>query len=84
MNFSGMRQFDKKLSGFDNFPGAQTSGAYPDMHRITTLGGHSNFLQVREPAPPVLVMGMAYMITGYRSLATDFTFFCHDKNSLYK
>ena len=53
------------------------------MHGIATLGGHSYSLQIRKPAPPVFVVGMAYIIAGCRSLATDFTFFCHDNKTPY-
>jgi hypothetical protein len=49
------------------------------MHRVAALGGHSDPLQIREPAPPGLIVGMADIIAGYRPFATDFTFFCHDK-----
>jgi hypothetical protein len=48
------------------------------MNRIAALGSHSDPLQIREPAPSVLIVGMADMVTGYWSFAADFTFFCHD------
>jgi uncharacterized membrane protein HdeD (DUF308 family) len=53
------------------------------MNRIAALGSHSDPLQIWEPAPSVLIVGMAYMIAGYRAFATDFTFFCHDKTPYY-
>ena len=49
------------------------------MHGVAALGGHSDPLQIRKPAPPVFIVGMAHMIAGHWSFATDFTFFCHDK-----
>ena len=49
------------------------------MYGVASLGGHSDPLQIREPASPVFIVGMADMITGYRPFATDLTFFCHDK-----
>jgi hypothetical protein len=49
------------------------------MNRVAALCGHSDPLQIREPAPPVFIVGMAYIVAGHWSFATDFTFFCHDK-----
>jgi hypothetical protein len=48
------------------------------MNRVAALGGHSDPLEIREPAPPVFIVSMAYIIACYRPFATDFTFFCHD------
>jgi hypothetical protein len=49
------------------------------MNRVAALGGHSDPLQIRKPAPPVLIVSMADIIAGDRPFAADFTFFCHDK-----
>jgi hypothetical protein len=49
------------------------------MNTVAATGGHSNPLQIREPAPPCFIMGMADVITCHRSFATYFTFFCHGK-----
>jgi hypothetical protein len=54
------------------------------MNRVAAFRGHSDPLQIREPAPPVFIVGMAYIIAGYRSFATDFTSFCHDKTPYIK
>lgn len=54
------------------------------MHRVAALDGHADPLQIREPAAPVFIVSMAYIIAGYRSFATDFTFFCHDKTPYIK
>jgi hypothetical protein len=48
------------------------------MNAVAALGGHSNPLQIGEPAAPGFIMGMADVITGYRPLAANFTFFSHD------
>ena len=53
------------------------------MDRVAARGCHSDPLQIREPAPSVLIVGMAYIVAGYRSLAADFTFFGHDKTPYY-
>jgi hypothetical protein len=53
------------------------------MHGVAAFGGHSYPLQVREPAPPVFVVGMTYIVAGHRAFATDFTFFCHGKTPYY-
>jgi hypothetical protein len=49
------------------------------MDGIAALGGHPDPLQIWEPAPPVLIVGMAYIIAGDWAFATNFTFFCHGK-----
>jgi hypothetical protein len=49
------------------------------MNSIAACSGHSDPLQIREPAAPVFIVGMAYIVTGHRSFAAYFTFFCHDK-----
>jgi len=54
------------------------------MHRVAALRGHSDPLQIREPAPPVFIVGMAYIIAGHGPFATYFTFFCHDKTPYIK
>ena len=54
------------------------------MYGVAALGGHSDPLQVREPAPPVFVVGMAYIVAGDWPFAADFTFFCHDNTPYIK
>jgi hypothetical protein len=49
------------------------------MNTVTAVCSHSDTLQIREPAPPGFIMGMADIIACCRTFAADFTFFCHDK-----
>jgi hypothetical protein len=47
------------------------------MNTVAAFGGHSDALQVGQPAPSVLVVGMADVIACYWTFAADLTFFCH-------
>ena len=49
------------------------------MNAVAALSGHSNSLQIGEPASPGLVVGMADVIACNWPFAADFTFFCHGK-----
>ena len=60
---------------FNHGAGTDTTGANTDMHAIATGGGHSYPLQIRQPTPSVLIVGMAYIIAGGRAFSTNRTFF---------
>ena len=55
--------------------GTDATGAHANMHAITTGGGHSHTLQIRQPTPSVLIVGMTYIVAGGRAFSTNCTFF---------
>jgi hypothetical protein len=67
-----------RLCGFDNGSGTDAAGAgrYPD--NTACIGYCPYFLQIGQPASPVLVMGMTDMIAGRRTFSAYFTFSRHD------
>jgi hypothetical protein len=73
------------LSGNRFFHGARTdaAGAYPDGFGIPAFGSYTNFLQIWQPAPTGLIMGVADIVSGYRSFPTDRAYLSHDE-LLYK
>lgn len=62
----------------DDRAGTQTSGAHPNLFRVAARGSGSYTLQIRQPAPTIFIMGMAYIITGHRLFPADFTFTSHN------
>lgn len=74
---------DPKKSGrFDNCTGTDATSADILTHSTSTAGYGPNFLQIRQPAAPVFIMGMTDIIAGRRSFTTNFTFTSHDIFSL--
>jgi hypothetical protein len=55
--------------------GTDTTGANTNMHAIATGGSHSYTLQIRQPTPSVLIIGMAHIIAGIGAFSTNRTFF---------
>ncbi len=66
------------LCGFDNGTGPNTPGAGVYPHDLSFIGNRSYFLDIRQPTPTVLVMGMTDVIAGSRTFATDFTLSGHN------
>ena len=74
---------DPEKSGrFDDCTGTDATSADIQTHSTSTLGYGPNFLQIRQPAPPVFIMGMTDIIARRRSFTTNFTFTSHDIFSL--
>lgn len=74
---------DPEKSGrFDNCPGTDTTSADIHTYSTSTVGYGPNFLQIRQPAAPVFIMGMTNIIAGRRSFTTNFTSTSHDIFSL--
>jgi len=74
---------DPKKSGrFDDCAGTDATGTDTNTYSASTVGYSPNFLQVGQPAAPVLIMGMADIIARRRSFSTNFTYTSHDIFSL--
>lgn len=69
------------LSGSRFFHGARTdaAGAYPGGLGISAFGSYADFLEIRQPAPTGLIMGVADIVSGYRSFPTDRAYLSHDE-----
>lgn len=68
---------DELSRRLDNRPGTDAAGAYPYMGGIAAVADRANFLEIGQPAPAVLVVGVAYIIAGGRSFAADIAYFSH-------
>ena len=70
--------FFKVKLDFGDFAGTKATGA---NHHALVRSGHqgADTLQVRLPAAPGLVVGVADLIAGLRALATDGTCSCHTR-----
>ena len=67
--------------GFLDLPGANAAGA--DVQTLDRFADHyPNRLKVRHPAAARHIVGVADPVSEDRSLAADFTHFCHVGNSL--
>lgn len=83
MEISTPLNSDPEKSGrFDDCTGTDATSADIHTHSTSTVGYGPNFLQIRQPAAPVFIMGMTDIIAGRRSFATNFTFTSHNMFSL--
>jgi hypothetical protein len=83
MEISTPLNSDPEKSGrFDDSPGTNATSADPHTHSTSAVGYVPNFLQIRQPAAPVFIMGMTDIIAGRRSFTTNFTSTSHDIFSL--
>jgi hypothetical protein len=74
---------EKETEALDRFlhhPGAETTGAYAN-----TLGGaidhRTNGLKIRPEDPVGLIVGMADIMPGLMTFATNLTYKCHGLHS---
>ena len=63
---------------FNNSTGTDTAGTGLHMHGGTITGYHMNSLQIGQPAATGFIMGVANVVSGSGTFATNFTITSHD------